>query len=213
MTLFDLLFILVFLGTAAGIVWIFIIALRGFRARALGMLLRLSSFLAVYLSIVVVVSLLSPRKELRVGQDECFDDWCLAVDNVHFSTSAGGGAFRTPAQGIFYFVRLRVSSRALGRAQAAPDAAVYLLDEHGRTFEPSPEGQRAYESANGKSIPLGTRLLPGASFQSVIVFDVPKGVGPIGLVVSHGGWPGRFIIGDSNSLLHKKRVILLPEPP
>ena len=31
----------------------------------------------------------------------------------------------------------------------------------------------------------------------------------IGLVVVHGGGPGRFIIGDGESLLHKRTVIRL----
>jgi hypothetical protein len=212
MTVFDLLFVAVSLGTIAAVVWILLTALRGYRAKALGSFLTLLSFLAAYLSIVVVVSLLTPRKELRPGEDQCFDDWCISVEGVAFSNTAGRGSVQMQAKGRYYFVTLRVSSRALGRAQAAPDAAVYLLDDRDRVYQPSAEGQRAFESLNGKSLPLGMRLQPGASFRSVTVFDVPKDAAGIGLVVAHGGWPGRFIVGDSNSLFHKKTVTLLPEP-
>jgi hypothetical protein len=212
MTVFDLFFILVFLGTAAGLVWVLITALLGFRMRALRRLLALGSYLAAYLAVVVMVSLLTPRKELQLGQDECFDDWCVAVDKVHFSPAVGQGSGQRSTQGLFYIVTLRVSSRALGRAQAAPDAGVHLLDDRGRIYRTSPEGQQAYDLSSGKSLPLSTRLQPGASFQSARVFELPRDAGHIGLVVEHGGFPGWFVIGDDNSLLHKRTIILLPKP-
>jgi hypothetical protein len=212
MTIFDLVFILVFLGTVAVLVWVLIAAVRGFRMKALRRLLALGSYLAIYLAIVVMVSLLSPRKEFRIGQDECFDDWCMAVEKAEFASAVGQGAARISTRGVFCIATLRVSSRALGRAQAAPDAAVHLLDDRGRIYYASPEGQQAYERSFGSSIPLGSRLEPGSSFQSVRVFELPADADNLGLVVEHGGWPGRFIIGDASSLLHKRTVILLPKP-
>ena len=212
MTIFDLVFILVFLGTVAVLVSVLVTALRGFRMRALRRLLALGSYLAVYLAIVVTVSLLSPRREFRIGQDECFDDWCLAVEKAQFASTVGQAATLRSTRGVFCIVTLRVSSRALGRAQAAPDAAVHLLDDRERVYHPSPEAQQAYEASFGSTPPLGSRLQPGASFQSVRVFELPADADNLGLVVDHGGWPGRFVIGDANSLLHKRTVILLPRP-
>ena len=210
MSIFDLLFIFVFLGTVATLVWVVLTALRGFRMRALRRLLALGSYLAIYMAIVVTVSMLSPRKEFRIGQDQCFDDWCLSVEKAEFASAVGRGSARRSTPGAFCIATLRVSSRALGRAQAAPDAAVHLIDDRSRIYYPSPEGQQAWEMSFGSATPLGSRLEPGGSFQSVRVFELPAGAGDLGLVVEHGGWPERFNIGDSNSLLHKKTVILLP---
>jgi hypothetical protein len=161
---------------------------------------------------MVMVPVLSPRKEFRVGQDECFDDWCVAVDRVKYSPSIGRDSSQRSTQGLFCIVTLRVSSRALRVAQAAPDASVHLVDDRERVYTVSPEGQQAYESSFGSTIPLGTRLEPGASFQSVRVFELPPDADGLGLVVDHGGGPGRFVIGDDHSLLHKRTVILLPKP-
>jgi hypothetical protein len=210
--IFDLVFILVFLGSVAGLVSVIIAALRGARKAAFRHLLALGSWLAAYLAVVVTVSLLSPRREFQIGQDECFDDWCVSVEKAQFSTTIGRDRGIRSSRGVFCVATLRVSSRALGRAQAAPDAAVHLIDDRGRNYLPSPEGQQAYETSFGSSIPLGTRLQPGASFQSVRVFELPSDADGLGLVVDHGGWPGRFVIGDGGSLLHKPTVILLPKP-
>ena len=90
---------------------------------------------------------------------------------------------------------------------------MYLLDSRGHKYLPSPEGQRAYDAANGESKGLGDLLEPLASFSTVRVFDLPADAEDVGLVVVHGQGPGRFIIADSQSFLHEPTVIRLQPQP
>lgn len=211
MTVFDLVFILVFLSTVVTLAFVLYAVVRGQQEKAGRVLRRLGTLLAAYLGTVVAVSLLTPRRVLGLKEDQCFDDWCVAVEEVRLSPAVGPPPL-LPAKGIFYVVELRVSSRALRRAQSAPDTTVYLLDNQGRTYHPSPEGQRAYEADHGEAASLGARLQPGGSFHTVRVFDLPGDARDVGLVVSHGEGPGWFIIGDSQSLLHKRTMIRLRAP-
>ena len=39
-------------------------------------------FWAIYLCVVIAVSLSTPRREIAMGEDRCFDDWCIAVESI-----------------------------------------------------------------------------------------------------------------------------------
>jgi hypothetical protein len=145
MTIFDLLFIALFLASvvtllgAAALVfggrgaW----ALRIFRAWAIGA--------AIYLGFVALTSVFWPRRVLTVGEPLCFDDWCIAVDSFT----------RTPGQGtITYVVPLQLSSRARRVAQRENGVVVYLSDARGRRYNPVPAGT---------AVPFDVRLQPEES--------------------------------------------------
>jgi hypothetical protein len=192
MTVFDLLFIAVFF-TALGMLFLAILAaLRGRRARALALLRRLAIFAGVYLGIIILVSLLSPRRVLQVGDDQCWDDWCMTVTNVQ----------RRPADSVTrYVVTIRISSRARRADQRALDAHVYLIDDRGRRYDPVPDPA---------DIPFDILLHPQEAISMTRVFELAADVQDPVLVASHGeGFPGWFIIGDSASLFHKRTVVRL----
>jgi hypothetical protein len=208
-SVFDLVFIAVFFTTVASLVLALWALVRGRYRKARRIAVRLGAFVAVYMGMVVVVSILTPQRVLGMGEDRCFDDWCLAADQCSLTRAIGRGAAVAEAHGTFYVVTMRVSSRAGRVAQRAPDAEVYLVDSQGSKYDPSPEGQRAYEASHGESRPLSTRLEPREDFSTVRVFDLPVDAHDVGLVVAHGEGPGWFIIGNSQSLLHKRTVIRL----
>jgi hypothetical protein len=74
MTLFDLLFVLVFLAslTTPGIV--VASALLGRRRLVVKILGVFAVCLVIYLGIIVLVSLTSPQRVLALGENRCFDD-------------------------------------------------------------------------------------------------------------------------------------------
>ena len=179
MGLFDLLFIVLFLATLVALCTAALFAIRGKQARALRILARLGYFVAAYLTIVILVSLVTPRRTLKIGDRQCFDDWCVAVEDVS----------RTPTQdGILYSIALRLSSRARRVAQRENNLSVYMTDDRDRRYE---------ARADPSAIPFNILLKPQQSAAVHREFAIPTDLKPAGLVITHeGGFPiGWFIIG------------------
>jgi len=82
MTLFDLLFLATFLLTITCLGAILFLILRGRRKNALRLTAALAAMLTLYFGALTIVSLASPRTLVPVGQDRCFDDWCVALEKV-----------------------------------------------------------------------------------------------------------------------------------
>jgi hypothetical protein len=192
MSPFDLLFIGVFFATLVSLVLIALAVWRRQYARALSRLRRLAIAVGVYLGGVVLVSVVSPRRELHVGDGQCWDDWCLAVTTVR--SRAGDGT-------LTYELTFRISSRARRRAQRARDTQVYLTDDLGRRYDPVPDPA---------AVPFDVLLQPGEDVTVTRVFHLPSDARDPTLVATHGGWfPGLFIIGDTASLFHKPTIVRL----
>lgn len=194
MTLFDLLFLAVFFATLAMLVLAGLTALRRRRSQSVAILRRLGIFAGFYLAIVILVSLVSPRRVLNVGDDRCWDDWCMAVSDVR-KTSADTGSR--------YIVTIRISSRARRAPQRGRGTHVYLMDDQGRRYDPIPDPA---------AIPFDILLQPREVVTTTRVFELPAEAQDPVLVATHGGgFPGWFIIGDSASLFHKRIVVRLSE--
>jgi hypothetical protein len=192
MNIFDLLFILLFLATVAILLAAAVFALRGRHARALALLRRWAIGTAVYLGIVALTSVFWPRTVLQVGERQCFDDWCIAVENAR----------RQPADGrTAYLVTFRLSSTARRVSQRELNLAVYLSDDGGRRYDPV---------QNQSDVPFNVLLGPQESAVAMRVFDFPSDAHPNGVVIKHeGGFPiGWFIIGYE-TWFHKPAIVRL----
>jgi hypothetical protein len=116
-----------------------------------------------------------PRRVAKVGDDLCFDDWCVAVADVK----------RTVVDKLAsYDVTIRLSSRARGRVQRANGAAVYMTDSLGRRYDPLPDAS---------AVPLTTYLKPGETVMAKRLFQLPADALDPGIVFPHGegvtpGW-------------------------
>ncbi|HXM40259.1 MAG TPA: hypothetical protein VN924_03355 [Bryobacteraceae bacterium] len=179
MTIFDLLFIAIFLATVVTLLSAAFLALRGRGARALAILRRLGICAAAYLGIVAIASVFWPRTVLLVGEPQCFDDWCITVEN----------ASRRPAGGsIAYTVALRLSSSARRISQRENNVAVYMTDNRGRRYDPAPRHPE---------FPFNIQLGPQESLTATRIFALPADAHEPVLVVTHeGGFPiGWFIVG------------------
>jgi hypothetical protein len=195
MSIFDLLFILLFFASIATLLTAAVLAVRGRGTRALRILRVYAIGFGLYMGIVLAVALATPRRILNLPEDRCFDDWCAAVQNVD----------RTPsATGVSYIVTLRLSSRARRVSQRARGSYVYLSDDRGRRFDPSPDAAEP---------PFDVLLDPGQAVETKRSFTVPNDAREIGAVVVHEGsycFPGCFIIGDEANPLHKRTIVRLP---
>lgn len=192
MTLFDLLFLVLFLGGACALLVAAISAIRGRRSRATAILRGCGIGAAVYFSVLVVVSVLTPQRFIKIGDDQCSDDWCIAVSTI--------GRHPT-AEGIRYEVTFRLSSRAQRVAQRERFVVVYLRDSHGGRYNPE---------VDPGSVPFDTLLEPMQTITATRRFLVPRNADIVGVVVAREGggrFPGCCIIGDEGSLLHKRTIV------
>jgi len=158
---------------------------------------------------LISVALLSPQHVFAMHQDRCFDDWCISVEQVVQKPTLGVASTSIVAQGVFYLVTVRVSSRARGITQRALDVQVYLFDAKGQRYDPSMAGQQALDASGHGGQQLTSELAPGASFTRTIVFDLPKGSSHLTLLVNHGLFPDMLVIGSEQSIFHKPTIITL----
>jgi hypothetical protein len=208
MTIFDLVLILsvfvIFLALLGML--IALLTRRWMRLKQLALFVGI--YASVYALLLVSLALLSPQQVLAMGQLRCFDDWCASVERVEIQPAIG----RVQARGAFYIVTIQVSSRAKRISQRALDAGVYLLDEQGKRYDASIQGQQALEAAGLAGQPLNSLVDAGGSFTTTTVFDLPLSSTQPGLVITHGAFPGIIIIGDDQSFLHKPTIIQLTSP-
>jgi len=192
MTLFDLLFLAIVLGSAAALLAGLVCALSKRRRAAGRVLIGWGIAITAYLSVVLAVSALTPRRVLNLGDPQCSDDWCLAVESALREV--------TPDHFV-YRVTLRLSSRALRVPQRETGLSVYLLDAGGRRYDPLPRVT---------DVPLDVQLAPGESATAVRVFHVDNAARDLVFVVAHeGGFPiGWFIIGGQP--LDGRTVVRVP---
>jgi len=193
MSIFDLLFLLAVLASFVILVVAVVFAIRGRRAQALKILLTYCGAAAAYLATGIAVSFFKSQRVIGTGDPWCFDDWCLAVEQV---SQAPGPA------GTSYHVGLRIFSRARRVAQRASGAWLYLIDDRGHLYPPDPDPSAA---------PLDALLQPEESVTTSRVFHVPGDVHQLGLITGHGGpycgpmaW---LIIGESGCLFRKPTMI------
>ena len=191
-TLFDLVFALAFLASAASLLAAALFAIFRRGARALHILKIWAMSAAVYFTLLLAVSFAQPQHVLHVGDLRCWDDWCLTVENVRQSPENGRAR---------YDVALRISSHALRVSQRALDAKVYLVDHQGRRYDPLPDDS---------AIPLNILLHPGESIPTSRTFTLPPDAREVGLIANHGVGPASFIIGDESSFFHKRTVVKFP---
>jgi hypothetical protein len=193
-TIFDLLFLVLALTLAGAIVTAGIAAVRGRGGGARRIVKRAAIGLAAYFAVVVAVSLASPRRRGRIGEDRCSDDWCIAVTAVKRDSIPGG---------IRYEVTFRLSSRARGISQRERFVVAYLRDAAGRRYDARPDST---------SPPFDVLLAPLQALTTTRAFDLPTDARDVGVVVAReggGNFPGCCIIGDENSLLHKRSIARL----
>lgn len=143
---------------------------------------------------MALVSLLSPRRFVDVGDDQCSDDWCIAVTSAGRSPGDTGGA---------YDVTFRLSSRARRVAQRERFVVAYLRDARGRRYDPD---------SRAADVPFDVRLEPQQAVTATRRFRVPADAHDLGVIIAREGdipLPRCCIIGDEGSLFHKKTVVRL----
>jgi len=182
--------------TAVGVVGVTVSLVRGERAKGLRHLGWIVGVWVVYLAALVGTSLMQPQKVVAVEQEQCFDDMCFAVTGVE---EVPGFLIRDGSRLVR--VSVQVSNRERGKTQSEGLIQAYLMDAQGRRWE---------ESTGVSGVRLRAKVAAGSSVVSEPVFKVAKDSSGLGLVFTHGRrQPGVLVIGDSDSLWHKRTVVPL----
>jgi hypothetical protein len=179
--------------TTVGVAGIGVSRLRGERLRVRRGIAWLAGVWVVYLAVLIGVSLAQKQKVVAVGQPQCFDDMCFTVAGVEEVKG-----FLIHDERRLMRVTVRVTNRG-GSAGSDGLIRAYLVDAQGRRWE---------ESAGVNGVGLTAKVAGGDSVMSQPVFKVAGDATDLRLVLTHG-WKqsGILVIGDSDSLLHRKTVV------
>lgn len=156
-----------------------------------------------YVTLLIGFSAASHPRTLAHGQEKyfCEIDCHLAYSVVDVKETAANSA-------IDYVVQLRTrfdeTTTSPDRPKDAPltpsPREVRLIDSLGRIYSPV--------ASSGTS--LMTPLKPAESYTTELQFRVPGDAKGLELLVNTTpAWPDRFVIGDENSLWHKKTYFAL----
>jgi hypothetical protein len=179
--------------TAIGVIGVGVSLWRGERGRVRRGVAWLAGVWVSYLCVVIGVSLGQRQRVVAMGEPQCFDEMCFRVIRVE---EVPGFLIRDGRR----LLRVSVQVTNKGRkAQREGLIRAYLMDAQGRRWEMSP-------GVNG--VELTARVAGGASVVSEPVFKVAADASGLGLVLTHGRWqPGVLVIGDSDSLWHRKTMV------
>jgi hypothetical protein len=182
--------------TAIGIAGVAISAARHERSKALRNSFWIVGIWVLYLAVLIGTSLTQPQKVVAIGQDQCFDEMCFAVTGLQ---EVPGYPVRDGSRLIRVFVR--ISNHGKQKRQSESLISAYLIDKQGRRWA---------ESTAVSGIRLTASVAPGDSIVSLPVFRIAQDSTGLGLVFTHGRrQPGVLVIGDSDSLFHRRTVVWL----
>jgi len=155
---------------------------------------------AVYLALLFGFSAASHEAVLSRGQEKyfCEIDCHLAYSVVDAKTLPDGRHL------ILLRTRFDETTTSPNRPKDAPltpsPREVRLIDAAGRQYAP----------VSTAGAPLSTPLKPADSYSTQLEFAIPKDVTGLKLLINTvPAWPDKLVIGDENSLFHKKTYFAL----
>ena len=154
----------------------------------------------VYLSLLFGFSAGSHETALARGQEKyfCEIDCHLAYSIFDVKSQPDGRTIVTLR------TRFDETTTSPNRPKDAPltpsPREVRLIDDTGRAYAPNAT----------QGTPLSTPLKPADSYTTQLEFNLPKDAAGLRLLVNTvPAWPDKLVIGDENSLLHKKTYLSL----
>jgi hypothetical protein len=218
--------VVAFLGSVVGIAGLALAAiatrLAGRRVLAGRLAIAAIVWLLTYVVLLGAAALASRNQTLAAGEEKyfCEIDCHLAYRVTAVATASEVGPASAPvrASGVFHLVTLQTrfdeTTIAGWRPRDVPlspnPRQVWLVDREGKRYRNSAAAEAAVGRAGGLGSDLATPLLPGASYTTTLVFDLPAGAVPDRLLLAEQLYPTRFLIGHELSPFHGKTFLPLP---
>jgi len=176
-------------------------------------------WMTLYFVVLVGTSLTSEETVLSLKERKAFCGFYLdchlgvSVEDVQRVMHVGEGAAQVQSRGVFYVVTVLVSSDAVLARLGLENPEARLIGARGRTGARSLKAEQALTAAEGVPTAFARRLDAGQSYTTTLVFDVSPDVTSPRLLITKGVAFERFmelfLIGDEDSLLHRKTVFAL----
>lgn len=157
----------------------------------------------VYFGLLCGFSLGSREVTLAPGEEKYF---CEIDCHLAYSVRASREELQSGQRQLHIALRTRFDETTTSptRPKDAPltpnPRQVLLLDGQGRTYAP----------ARMTGTPLTRSLLPAQSYETELVYHLPADASQLRLLLTSPGWEEHLVIGDENSLGHKKTYLALP---
>lgn len=197
MTIFDLLFALLFLCTLVLLMIAAVSALRRKAKAAVRCLAILVGVHAIYFTTLVAASLSTKGQVLAPAEVLWSDDWGIAAlsASVDLNTTAAAT----------HLVNLQITSRAGRIAQREHGVQLYVTDDSGHRYDAIPD------LSSGQTDAL---LQPKETISLARAFKLPADAKNPRLVISRGvSFPGIVIIMGNDSMFHERPSIRLADLP
>ena len=152
---------------------------------------------ASYMGSVVLVSLLTPRTIVNIGDSYCWDLWCVGIQDVK-TTPQGQNILYTAE--VALFVDSATAQLAL---TGQPKQPFYVLDEQGRRFP-----ILAYSSFVDANLVGTVTVKPGESVKSSLTFLAPANARSLYLTGDIGAPPWVCLYFGSDLNPFHRRTLL-----
>ncbi len=157
----------------------------------------------VYFGLLFGFSLASRDVTLAPGEEKYFCELdchlAYSVRGTHDELKPGGRELHVTLR-----TRFDETTTAPWRPRNAPltpiARQVRLIDSQERSYSPETVG----------GTPLTRPLVPAQSYDTELIFRLPADASGIRLLVTTSGWDERLLIGEENSLGHKKTYLAVP---
>jgi hypothetical protein len=147
---------------------------------------------AVGISLLAMLAVLNRHHQtVGVNQEIQYDDFAFSVQSGRKSRALGSGESQTTAQGVYYVVTLKIANHAKRVDYTFKPGAAILVDDAGREFHLSEDGQRSLEATQSNR--CNGPIPAGASCTTEIAFEVPENTRLASLRISEGGSIGDIL--------------------
>ncbi|GEM_PF-690518 len=193
---------IIFISTIIALIYYFItLTINILKRKRIFSELRILAIIVSTYSIMWFISyLLSGDKMVSLGTDICFDDWCATITNAEQSQTLGFDGLVVKPKGQFIILSISMSNHARGIAQKPSEPRIHLIDESGKSWSFSEEGQNALERHSGNQIALDSKLELHQTLKTQMVFDVPKESKDLKAVIEEGPWITKLLFKEERKV-------------